>query len=106
MLFRSPVLTLAGEAEGVAAGQAAGLRTFFAFMNHSYGFKRLDCLDLMILMTDSDFLFDVCRACNEGDITPNVFPANRRAFARLAGKGPGYAAVFDRLENPEKQDEY
>ena len=56
-------------------------------MNHSYGFKRLDCLDLMMLMTDSDFLFDVCKACNEGDIAPHVFPANRKAYARLVDAG-------------------
>ena len=56
-------------------------------MNHSYGFKRLDCLDLMMLMTDSDFLFDVCKACNEGDTTPHVFPANRKAYARLRRRG-------------------
>ena len=74
-------------ADAGAAGQAAGSRTLFAFMNHSYGFKRLDCLDLMMLMTDSDFLFDVCKACNEGDTTPHVFPANRKAYARLRRKG-------------------
>ena len=92
-----------GEA-GTSAGQAADLRPFFAFMNRSYGFKRLDCLDLMKLMTDSDFLFDVCRACNEGEITPHVFPANRTACARLAEKEPGYAAAFDILENQEKKN--
>ena len=74
-------------ADAGAAGQAAGSRTFFAFMNHSYGFKRLDCLDLMMLMTDSDFLLDVCKACNEGDIAPHVFPANRKAYARLRRRG-------------------
>ena len=74
-------------ADAGAAGQAAGSRTLFAFMNHSYGFKRLDCLDLMMLMTDSDFLFDVCKACNEGDTTPRVFPANRKAYARLRRRG-------------------
>ena len=87
-----PVLMFAGNAaedtvDSGAAGQAAGSRTFFAFMNHSYGFKRLDCLDLMMLMTDSDFLFDVCKACNEGDIAPRVFPANRKAYARLRRRG-------------------
>ena len=87
-----PVLMFAGNAaedtvDSGAAGQAAGSRTFFAFMNHSYGFKRLDCLDLMMLMTDSDFLLDVCKACNEGDIAPHVFPANRKAYARLRRRG-------------------
>ena len=87
-----PVLMFAGEAEDAAdsgAGDAAerqwkGFQPFFAFMNHSYGFKRLDCLDLMMLMTDSDFLFDVCKACNEGDETPHVFPVNKTTCARLA----------------------
>ena len=41
----------------------------------------------MMLMTDSDFLFDVCKACNEGDTTPRVFPANRKAYARLVDAG-------------------
>ena len=108
-----PVLLFAGAAEGTAdsgaadtaAGQAAGLRTVFAAMdNYSYGYKDLDCLDLMKLMTDSDFLFDVCRACNEGDITPHVFPADRTACVRLAGKEPGYAAVLNLLENPVERD--
>ena len=90
--------------EGAAAGHTAGLRTFFAAMDrYSYGLNSLDCLDLMKLMTDREFLFDVCRACNEGDATPHVFPANKAACARLAEEEPGYAAVFDQLENPEKR---
>ena len=68
------------------AGNAAGSQAFFAFMNHSYGFKRLDCLDLMMLMTNSDFLSDVCMACNEGDTVPHVFPANRKAYAHVNEK--------------------
>ena len=83
--------TEASETAGDAAGKTAGFRTFFAFMdNCCNGLKGLDCLDLMMLMTDSDFLFDVCRACNAGDETPHVFPADRTAFARLAEKEPGY----------------
>ena len=108
-----PVLMIAGASgatEGIAdsgasgaAAQAAGLRTFFAFTNHSYGFKRLDCLDLMKLITDSDFLIDVCKACNAGDEAPHVFPANRTACARLAEKEQGYAAAFDILQNFKPQ---
>ena len=87
-----PVLMFEGNAaedaaDSGAAGQEAGSRVFFAFMNHSYGFKRLDCLDLMMLMTNSDFLSDVCMACNEGDTTPHVFPANRKAYARIVDEG-------------------
>ena len=97
-----PVLMIEGAVQDAADSgeeeQAAGLRPFFALMNHSYGFRRLDCLDLMMLMSDSDFLFDVCRACNEGEEAPHVFPANKTAFARLAGEVPGYAAVFDKLQ--------
>jgi hypothetical protein len=48
--------------------------------------------------SESDFLFDVCRACNEGDEVPHVFPANRKACARLAEEVPGYAAAFDKLQ--------
>ena len=66
--------------------------------SNNYGLKLLDCLDLLMLMTDSDFLFDVCRACNEGDEVPHVFPANRKACARLAEEVPGYAAAFDKLQ--------
>ena len=97
-----PVLMIEGAVQDAADSgeeeQAAGLRPFFALMNHSYGFRRLDCLDLMMLMSDSDFLFDVCRACNEGDEVPHVFPANRKACARLAEEVPGYAAAFDKLQ--------
>ena len=64
-------------------------------MNHSSWLKHLDRLDLMMLMTDSDFLFDVCMACNAGDGTPHVYPADRAAFARLAEKEPGADAVFN-----------
>ena len=48
--------------------------------------KRLDCLDLMMLMTDSDFLSDLFRACNEEDEAPRVFPADRTVCAGLTGK--------------------
>jgi hypothetical protein len=72
-----------------------GFRTFFAFMNnYNYGLKELDCLDLLMLMTDSDFLVDVCKACNEGDNAPHVFPADKTVCARLAEEEPGYTAIF------------
>ena len=55
--------------------EAAGLKTYFAFLNNNnYGLKWLDCLDLLKLMADSDFINDVCMACNAGDETPHVFP--------------------------------
>ena len=73
-----PVLIFAG---------AAGFRPCFAISSiFCYGLKRLDCLDLMMLMTDSDFLSDVCRACNEEDEAPRVFPADRTVCAGQAGK--------------------
>ena len=68
-----------GSASAKAPGSAEGFRTCFAFMNsNNYGLKLLDCLDLLMLMTDSDFLFDVCRACNAGGKAPHVFPADRK----------------------------
>lgn len=51
-------------------------------------------LDLMRMITDSDFLYDVCKACNEGKKTPHVFPADRTAYARLAEEDSGYPRVF------------
>ena len=55
--------------------EAAGLKTYFAFLNNNnYGLKWLDCLDLLKLMVDSDFINDVCMACNARGETPHVFP--------------------------------
>ena len=88
-------VTEAGGATGAAESRTTSYRTFVAFMNHSSWLKHLDRLDLMMLMTDSDFLFDVCMACNAGDGTPHVYPADRAAFARLAEKEPGADAVFN-----------
>ena len=88
-------VTEAGGATGAAESRTTSYRTFVAFMNHSSWLKYLDRLDLMKLMTDSDFLFDVCMACNAGDGTPHVYPADRAAFARLAEKEPGADAVFN-----------
>ena len=56
--------------------KAAGYKTYFTFLNNNnYGLKWLDCLDLQKLMTDTDFLHDVCMACNAGGESPHVFPA-------------------------------
>ena len=88
-------VTEAGGATGAAESRTTSYRTFVAFMNHCSWLKHLDRLDLMMLMTDSDFLFDVCMACNAGDGTPHVYPADRAAFARLAEKEPGADAVFN-----------
>ena len=56
--------------------------------------RLLDRLDLIKLMSDSDILYDVCKACNEGKKTPHVFPADRTAYARLAEEDSGYPRVF------------
>ena len=88
-------VTEAGGATGAAESRTTSYRTCVAFMNHSSWLNHLDRLDLMMLMTDSDFLFDVCMACNAGDGTPHVYPADRAAFARLAEKEPGADAVFN-----------
>ena len=60
-----------------AVWRAEGFKTYFIFLNNNnYGLKWLDCLDLQKLMTDSDFINDVCRACNAGCGSPHVFPAD------------------------------
>ena len=60
-----------------AVMKAAGFKTYFTFLNNNnYGLKGLDCLDLQMLMTDSDFINDVCMACNAGVESPHVFPAD------------------------------
>ena len=48
-----------------------------------YGLKWLDCLDLQKLMTDSDFINDVCMACNAGGESPHVFPADSTVYERI-----------------------
>lgn len=48
----------------------------------------------MRMITDSNFLYDVCKDCNEGKKTPQVFPADRTAYARLAEEDPRYPEVF------------
>ena len=63
--------------------ESAGFRTYFIFLNNNnYGLKWLDCLDLQKLMTDSDFINDVCMACNAGGESPHVFPADSRVWMR------------------------
>ena len=65
----------------------SGYRTYFVFANnYNYGLKGLDCLDLQILMTDSVFLSDVCRACNAKDEVPHVYPPDPAVYERLSGK--------------------
>lgn len=73
----------------------AGTETlFFAFINHHSGeLKMLDRLDMMKQMSDSDFLYDVCKACNEENQVPQVFPADKIALARLAKEDPRYTRV-------------
>ena len=40
-----------------AVWRAEGFKTYFIFLNNNnYGLKWLDCLDLQMLMTDSDFI--------------------------------------------------
>ena len=64
--------------------EAAGLKTYFTFLNNNnYGLKWLDCLDLQMLMTDSNFINDVCMACNAGGESPHVFPADSTVYERI-----------------------
>ncbi len=57
--------------------ESAGFKTYFTFLNNNnYGLKWLDCLDLQLLMTDSNFINDVCMACKAGGESPHVFPAD------------------------------
>ena len=67
---------------------AEGFEGCFAIMNMStYGLKWLDCLDLLKLMTDHDFLSDVCEACNAGEETEHVYPADRTICDRPGWPG-------------------
>ena len=64
-----------------AVWRAEGFKTYFIFLNNNNcGLKWLDCLDLQMLMTDSDFINDVCMACNAGGGSPHVFPADSTAY--------------------------
>ena len=64
-----------------AVWRAEGFKTYFIFLNNNnYGLKWLDCLDLLKLMADSDFINDVCMACNAGGGSPHVFPADSTAY--------------------------
>ena len=70
--------------------RAAGFKTYFVFLNNNnYGLKRLDCLNLQKLMTDSDFINDVCTACNVGGESPHVFPADRKTDLNCMSAAPG-----------------
>ena len=73
----TPLGTEVSAVHSWAVLEAAGYKTYFTFLNNNnYGLKWLDCLDLQKLMTDSDFLQDVCMACNGGGESPHVFPAD------------------------------
>ena len=73
----TPLGTEVSAVHSWAVLEAAGYKTYFTFLNNNnYGLKWLDCLDLQKLMTDSDFLQDVCMACNAGGESPHVFPAD------------------------------
>ncbi len=79
----TPLGTEVSAVHSWAVLEAAGLKTYFIFLNNNnYGLKWLDCLDLQKLMTDSDFINDVCMACNAGGESPHVFPADSRVWMR------------------------
>ena len=79
----TPLGTEVSAVHSWAVLEAAGLKTYFIFLNNNnYGLKWLDCLDLQKLMTDSDFINDVCMACNAGGGSPHVFPADSRVWMR------------------------
>ena len=64
--------------------EAAGFKTYFTFLdNNNYGLIWLDCLNLQKLMTDREFLHDVCMACNAGGESPHVFPADSTVYERI-----------------------
>ena len=64
--------------------EAAGFKTYFTLLdNNNYGLIWLDCLNLQKLMTDREFLHDVCMACNAGGESPHVFPADSTVYERI-----------------------
>ena len=78
----TPLGTEVSAVHSWAVLEAAGFKTYFIFLNNNnYGLKWLDCLDLQMLMTDSDFINDICMACNAGGESPHVFPADSTVFS-------------------------
>ncbi len=58
--------------------------------------KQQDCLDLMKLMVDEQFLWDVCTL--DGRLQ-YLLTANRQVFRRLSKSDPVYAHLFGLLES-------
>ena len=80
----TPLGTEVSAVHSWAVLEAAGFKTYFTFLNNNnYGLKWLDCLNLQMLMTNSDFLHDVCKACNAGGESPHVFPADSMVYERI-----------------------
>ena len=61
---------------------------------HARGEKLLDCLDLLEIMTDEDFLFDLC--LQEGRLQ-YMLPARRSVYGRLAEIDPIYDRLYRQL---------
>ena len=60
--------------------------------------KKQDCIDLMNIMTDEQFVYDVC---NMDGKLQYMLPANRRVFPRLAQIDPLYWYLFGLMESEE-----
>ncbi len=56
--------------------------------------KLLDCLDLLELMTDEDFLFDLCAP--DGKLQ-YMLPSRRSVYARLSALDPLYGRLYRQL---------
>ena len=62
------------------------------------GEKLLDCLDLMEIMVDPDFVFDICMATGKPQY---MIPADRRVYPRLMEIAPVYQDLYQIVSNPE-----
>ncbi len=71
---------------------------YLALGIHPRGEKLLDCLDLMELSVDGEFIYD---QCTEGGKLQYMLPVNRSVYPRLAEWDPVYRRFFEILSSDE-----
>ncbi len=71
---------------------------FASMGNNVHEEKMLDCLDLMEIMSDEDFIYDICTANGK---LQYMLPANRNVYPRLAKWDP----LYDLFEQEMSREE-
>ena len=66
--------------------------------NHAEEEKLLDCLDLLEIMSDSQFIYELCTA---GGKLQYMLPACRTVYPRLAELDPLYLELYEQLKSDE-----